>query len=268
MKLQLSHLAAAPVRAIDVLAQLAPTLSKQQLKQAMHKGAVWLKAADRKAQRRLRRVTHTLKPGDTLALYYDDALLARSVPSATLLADEQEYSVWDKPAGMLAQGTLYGDHCSLLFYAEQHFKPHRPCFLVHRLDSAASGLMLIAHTPRAAARLSLLFQQRQLIKRYRVHVQGHLDKGLHQIREPLDGKEAITHLENIKHLPDGSSDLLVRIESGRKHQIRRHLAMQGHPVLGDPAYGGSAHPQGLQLRATELSFTCPLNKQSRCYLLE
>lgn len=254
-------------RAIDLLVSVTPELSRQQIKQTMQKGAVWLKPLHKKSQRRLRRITHTLKAGDALFLYFDEHLLALDTEPAPLIADEQQYSIWNKPPGMLAQGTLYGDHCSLLYFAEQHFKPHRPCYLVHRLDSAASGIMLIAHSDRAAAAFSALFQQRAMTKRYHVTVEGLLDKNLSLMNEPLDNKEAITRIEENIHHANGRSELSVLIETGRKHQIRRHLAGIGHPVIGDREYGSTFTKEALQLKATTLSFTCPLTKQARDYRL-
>jgi len=251
--------------AIDALVRIAPELSKQQLKQAMQKGAVWLKPAGRKSQKRLRRATHELNAGDVLSINYDADLLAKTVDPAPLVADEKQYSVWNKPAGMLAQGTLYGDHCSLLYFAERHFVPRRPCFLVHRLDSAASGLMLIAHSERAAAAFSALFQQRELVKRYRVVVDGVFDPSCKRIDEALDGKQAITHVETVVPLPNDRSELVVRIETGRKHQIRRHLSTAGHPVIGDSEYGSRVRNEALQLTAIELSFRCPLTGTARHY---
>lgn len=254
-------------RAIDLLAAQTPELSKQQLKQAMQQGAVWLKPAGRKTQKRLRRVTHTLTAGDSLSLHYDSDLLAKKVEPAQLVGDEHHYSVWDKPAGLLAQGTLFGDHCSLLYFVEQHFKPRRHCFLVHRLDSAASGLMLVAHSERAAAAFSQLFQQRAMTKHYRVTVEGLLDKNCTLIHEPLDGKEAITRIEQNTELENGRSELRVLIETGRKHQIRRHLAGVGHPVIGDREYGSAFTKEALQLRAIALAFTCPISQKPRSYSL-
>jgi tRNA pseudouridine32 synthase/23S rRNA pseudouridine746 synthase len=254
-------------RAIDLLVAIAPELSRQQVKHAMQKGAVWLKPLHKKSQRRLRRVTQPLKKGDTLFLYFDEHLLALDTEPAQLIADEQQCSVWNKPAGMLAQGTLYGDHCSLLYFAEQYFKPHRPCYLVHRLDSAASGIMLLAHSERAAASFSALFQRRAITKRYRVVVEGLLDKNITLIDTTLDDKEAVTRIEHNRHREDGRSELAILIETGRKHQIRRHLAGMGHPVIGDREYGSSFTREPLQLQATELSFTCPLTQQARDYRL-
>jgi len=257
-------------RAIDLIVANVPELSRQQIKQAMQKGAVWLKLSKEgngKHEKRLRRVTQPMQAGATITIYYDDDLLSRKTEAPILMSDEKDYSVWIKPAGLLSQGTKYGDHCSLLYFAEQYFQPRRACFLVHRLDSGASGLMLIAHNSRAAAAFSEMFQKREMTKRYRVVVEGLLDESVKVICEPLDDKEAITHIESINYSPDSRSELIVHIETGRKHQIRRHLAGTGHAVIGDREYGSNFIKEPLQLAATELSFVCPLTKQPRNYFL-
>ena len=81
--------------------------------------------------------------------------------------DQSRYSVWFKPAGLMSQGTKYGDHCSLLRLAGLFFKSKRKVFPVHRLDREASGMVLIAHDKTAAGKLSRLFRSQQIIKRYR-----------------------------------------------------------------------------------------------------
>src|SRR5690606_8635717 len=112
---------------------------KGRIKDAMNKGAVWHKRGSK--TRRLRRATQILSAGDELALYYNPDVLALVPPAPVLLADESQYSVWIKPAGLLAQGSQEGDHCALLRLAELALG--RPVFLVHRLDREAAGLMLI-----------------------------------------------------------------------------------------------------------------------------
>lgn len=255
-------------RAIDLLAAQTG-LPKQRLKDALNKGAVWLKRG--KAELRLRRATKELLAGDRLALYYDAELLQREPPQPTLIADERDYSVWYKPAGMLAQGTQFGDHCALLRWSETAFTPPRTAFLVHRLDREAEGLMVIAHSPKAARALSALWQQgdRQLQKIYTVTVAGiagEVGSRFH-VDAPLDGKESLTEFEVVGIDPEQErTQLRVNLITGRKHQIRRHLAGIGHPVIGDYRYGRGG--EQLQLRASELIFRCPLTRQQRHYRIE
>ena len=169
----------------------------------------------------------------------------------------------------MAQGTDYGDHCSLLRQAELHFKPARAAYPVHRLDREASGLMLVAHDAEAAARLSALFRDNQIEKLYGVRVRGAAPQERGTIDLPLDDKPALTHY--IVRDYDGTHDistLEVRIESGRLHQIRRHLALIDLPVLGDPRYGtGNKNTEGLQLQAISLEFICPYSGEKRSYQL-
>ena len=126
------------------LAAVVPELSKGRLKDAMNKGAViWRRG---KQQKRLRRAQSPVAAGDLLQLNYDDDLLSRQCEPAVLLADERHFSLWYKPPGMLSQGNEWGDHLSLLRFAEQQLG-NRAVFLIHRLDREASGLLLLAHSP-------------------------------------------------------------------------------------------------------------------------
>jgi tRNA pseudouridine32 synthase/23S rRNA pseudouridine746 synthase len=85
---------------------------------------------------------------------------------------------------------------------------------------------------------------------------------------PLDGKASRSRIRLLAHdVPRDSSVLTVCIETGRYHQIRRHLAGIGHPILGDRLYGGRPDPRGLRLRATRLRFTDPWDGQPRCFEL-
>ncbi len=239
-------------------------LSKRRIKDAMGKGAVWLKKQKGK-QHRIRRATAALKPGDILSIYYDKALLAKSPPLPQLISDQGCYSVWVKPAGLMSQGTKYGDHCSLLRQAELYFKSKRKVYLIHRLDREAAGLVLLAHDKTAAGRLSRLFQKRQVIKRYTARVLGNLTDTLpgDKIDLELDGKSALTevavdHYDQETH----TSKVNIVIRTGRKHQIRRHFEMIGHPVMGDPRYGeGNKNKDGMQLAATAVEFHCPYSKK-------
>lgn len=250
--------------ALDLLAE-GTGLPKQRIKDAMNKGAVWWTLKGKTL--RLRRATKVLYKGSTIQFFYDEQVLARKPETAQLIHDALRYSIWYKPNGMLAQGSQWGDHCSILRWVEVNGEypqgnAKRECFLVHRLDADAAGLMLIAHDSQTAAKLSALFQGRDIKKYYQAWVAGDCvtpTTGL-TLNDELDGKAAITHLKKIRST-DTKTLLDIHIETGRKHQIRRHLANIGHPIVGDKLYGIKAN-SGLQLLAYRLEFVCPVTQQN------
>ena len=250
--------------ALDLLAE-GTGLSKQRIKDAMNKGAVWWTLKGKTL--RLRRATKVLYKGSKIQFFYDEQVLARKPESANLIYDGGNYSIWFKPAGMLSQGSQWGDHCSILRWVEVNGQPNdgqrqRECFLVHRLDADAMGLIILAHDSQSAAKLSALFQARDMRKFYQAWVVDDCDiptTGL-TLNYELDGKSAITNIKKIR--VDNNKTLLdVHIETGRKHQIRRHLANIGHPIVGDRLYGTKS-TLGLQLLAYRLEFVCPNTRQA------
>ncbi len=254
--------------AVDLL-QRASGLSKQRIKLAMTQGAVWL-TRGRNTQR-LRRAKRVLRASDELHLYYDTNILADIPPEPTLIADVGKYSVWNKPYGLRSQGSKWGDHCTVVRWAERHLHPERPGFTVHRLDRAANGLIIVAHSKKMAAAFSELFRKRKVEKGYRALVTGDFSKHANPLRvtQPIDGKEAISEFSLLELRNHGEQSLLdVRIETGRKHQIRRHLAVLGHAVIGDRLYGtGDEDSVDLQLTACRLAFHCPVSDERVEYRL-
>ncbi|MBN1931395.1 MAG: RluA family pseudouridine synthase [Desulfobacterales bacterium] len=246
------------------------SLSKSKIKKAMIKGAAWLRKKGGK-RKRIRRAALAVKTGDYLEFYYDEKLLAQTAPQGKCLYDYRHYSLWYKPSGLMSQGTLYGDHCSLLRQAEVYFKPPRKVFLVHRLDREAAGLMILVHSKIAAAKFSDLFKKNQIVKQYRIDVRGNLTQYQRSgmITLPLEGKTAITEFEVEAFNPRKNiSTVDVGIKTGRLHQIRRHFEMIGFPVMGDPKYGqGNKNTEGMKLVATALRFRCPFSRKEMVFEL-
>ena len=252
-----------PRSAVEILAKIT-RLSRRRVKDAMLKGAVWHQRQGGK-KHRIRRATATLAPGDTLSIYYNEKLPALDPESAEIISDRRHYSVWFKPAGLLAQGTKYGDHCSLLRQVQRYYQSRRKVFAVHRLDREASGLTIVAHSKQAAARLSSLFRNQNVVKRYRIEVRGNIsDYGSRgQIDRELDGKPALTSYRMREYDPlADTSTVNVVLHTGRKHQIRRHFNQIGYPVMGDHRYGkGNKNTDGMRLVAYALEFECPWEKK-------
>jgi len=202
------------------LAQVADQceLSRSQLQDAAEKGAVWLQRSVRKGQLakpvRLRSFADSVSAGDIVLVNFNSQVLAESAGIAKLISDQKNYSIWYKPRGMLSQGTRWSDHCSIARVVE--LTAGKNTFLVHRLDKAAGGLMILAHTRLAASAAE---------------------------------EDSFTHL-------------LLRIATGRKHQIRSHLASIGYPVVGDRLFDSEReHVDDLQLNAIAVRFTCPFTEK-------
>ena len=241
--------------------------SKQKIKQAMQKGAVWL--TDSTGTHRLRRKSKKLYFDDVIHFYFDPDVLNEVVDDAILVSDEDAYSVWYKPRGMLSQGSKWGDHCAINRWIEQNLEPQRPAFIVHRLDRFASGLILIAHKKKTAAALAELFQKRKINKEYKVIVHGQFPEGTVTYDNDIDSKPAVSHVSLLEYDKESDKSLLhVDIETGRKHQIRYHLSTAGFPVVGDRLFSTTDENIDLQLTAFKLSFICPVDATSKNYILD
>jgi 23S rRNA pseudouridine1911/1915/1917 synthase len=187
-----------------------------------------------------------------------------------VLFEDAHLIVLDKPAGLVvhpapghADGTLVN---ALLYHAKVRggADPLRPG-IVHRLDKDTSGVMVVAKTPQAHERLVEMFQRHALERAYLAIALGRPPQsvtydtfhGRHPVHRKKftsrgdGGRRAVTHLETIELL-HGSALVRCRLETGRTHQIRVHLAEHGHPVLGDPLYGKSVGDPELRRAATEL----------------
>ncbi|WP_051347287.1 RluA family pseudouridine synthase [Thiomicrorhabdus chilensis] len=259
--------------ALDALSQACP-LTKSELKSCFSKGAVWLTQGQRKPAR-LRRVKKKLSKGDSIELYYNPKVLQEVPPQPRLMLDKQQYSVWFKPRGMLSQGSKWADHSALYRWVEMNFQAenetaNRQAWIVHRLDRATAGLQLLAHSKKMAQTLTQMFARHQIEKSYQAIVHGKFPVERQTYQTPIDGKPAVTRVELLQYESQRDvSQVGITIESGRKHQIRKHLSAVGFYIVGDRLYGSEAqdsrlnpgHRPDLQLTAYRLEFTCPLNQE-------
>jgi tRNA pseudouridine32 synthase/23S rRNA pseudouridine746 synthase len=268
-----------PITIIEAL-QVQCDLTVGEIKKAIDKGALWHSRG--KNTQRCRRIKKVLHIEDKLHFYYDPQVLLQIPTPATLIADLTDYSVWYKPYGMLSQGSKWSDHCTITRWAQKNLLPERAVFPVHRLDRAATGLILVAHSKKAARALSQMFEQHQLEKTYHIIVHGdHQQRPQPETVElAIDDKAACSHFSHLDYDKERNLSLLkVNIESGRKHQIRVHAASIGFPVLGDRLHG---KPQqsieqdsdlpldkqvDLQLSAVELKFNCPISNVEQNFVL-
>jgi len=187
------------------------------------------------------------------------------IPLEVVWFDEHVAAI-DKPAGLVVSGNRHrtAEH-ALLFNLAPSGHPSalpypRP---VHRLDARTSGLLLVARTATAQVELGRAFQAREVHKRYRAIVAGKLE-GEGVVEEEVDGKTARSRWKAVEHTPSLHIGWMTTVdvwpESGRKHQIRVHLAGLGHAVLGDGVYatGSVLKSQGMFLFAAELRLAHPI----------
>ncbi|NLF23297.1 MAG: RluA family pseudouridine synthase [Lentisphaerae bacterium] len=172
---------------------------------------------------------HVLQGGDAVEVQMEAAAPDRP-RVLRVLAESEHYLFVDKPYGMLTIGP--GSLETLL--REQLKQPALRC--VHRLDRDTSGCLLVARTATAFERAVAVFKTRRVKKLYDVLVVGRLVQPVSTIDTPLDGQPARTHVRRLTANEDVTF-ARVRIETGRTHQIRLHLASVRHPVVGDRLHG-------------------------------
>lgn len=200
-----------------------------------------------------------------------------------IVYEDNDLLVVNKPRGMVvhpAPGNYSGTLVNALLY---HCKDSlsgingvlRPG-IVHRIDKDTSGLLIVAKNDRAHIGLAEQIKEHSFTREYNAVICGHLKNFDGTVDAPIgrnprerkkmcvtdkNSKNAVTHYHVINEY-DGYSHLSLRLETGRTHQIRVHMAYMGHPVAGDPVYGNdrkSAYLNGQCLHAIKIGFIHPIN---------
>jgi tRNA pseudouridine32 synthase/23S rRNA pseudouridine746 synthase len=197
-----------------------------------------------------------------------------TLPEVELLFADDYLLVAAKPAGLLSVPGRGPDKQDCLSIRVQSRFPD--ALVVHRLDMATSGLMLFARGALMQRTLSMMFQHRQIDKRYIAVCAGTLERPRGEIdlpiatdwpnrpRQRVDAEHGKPSLTRYRLLQQESDRSRVELEpvTGRTHQLRLHLTSLGHPILGDALYGDIHSAPRLLLHASQLRFTHPDSGES------
>lgn len=242
-----------------VLAELFPEFSRSRL-------AEWIKSGDARLDGQAVKPRDPVRGGETASLNVvletQTHALPEDIPLEVLYEDADVF-VLDKPAGLVVHpgaGNPTGTLVNALLHRDPALSALPRAGIVHRLDKDTSGVMVVARTLPAHTALVAQLAARDVHRQYLAIVVGALvsggtanaaidrhprDRLKMAVRE--DGREAVTHYR-LRERFRAHTALECRLETGRTHQIRVHMAHLRHPILGDPLYGG---PLKLPKGATE-----------------
>jgi len=226
---------------------------------------------------------HPLAPGQKVEIYSERIPTEKKFREYTVVYEDHDLIVIDKQSGLLSIATENEKKITAYSLLSSHVKEQNPrnkIFIVHRLDRETSGLMLFAKSEPVKLKLQETWDSSIVSRNYVAVVEGEIEEPegvitsylyedktfvVHSSQNPAKGHKAVTHFTTIKKNKDYSL-LKVCLETGRKNQIRVHMAEIGHSIAGDKKYGASANPlKRLGLHAQSLSFIHPASGKSMVF---
>ncbi len=232
-----------------VLAELFPEFSRSRL-------AEWIRSGDALLDGRQARPRDLVRGGEPVRLVarlgVETEAVAQDIPLDVLYEDADVFVI-DKPAGLVVHpgaGNADGTLVNALLHRDPALAAVPRAGIVHRLDKDTSGVMVVARTLPAQSALVAQLSARDVHRQYLAVVSGALvsggtadapidrhprDRLRMAVRE--DGRDAVTHFR-LRERFRAHTALECRLETGRTHQIRVHMAHLRHPIVGDPMYGG------------------------------
>jgi tRNA pseudouridine32 synthase/23S rRNA pseudouridine746 synthase/23S rRNA pseudouridine1911/1915/1917 synthase len=259
------YIVPAPIKALEALRHLFPDSSRRTLQN-------WLKAGRFTVDgNQLKRDDEQLAAGQIVRA--QQSLKPQLIPGLKVLYEDRYLVAIDKPVGLLSvplDTDPYKKHA--LGVLRDHFDTDQ-VFAVHRIDRETSGCLLFARGKESEGRLKDLFERHDLTREYFAIVQGRMKESNGtwksklleleslEVVESDEGKDAITHFTVIRRSPKYTY-LKLRLETGRKHQIRVHCTAAGHAVLGDDRYGSNESPiRRMCLHALNLELIHPFTRK-------
>jgi 23S rRNA pseudouridine1911/1915/1917 synthase len=253
----------------QVLAARVPELSRTQARVLLDIGGVFV------AGRRVKVASRKVHAGEKVVAVLGGAFSRatkrpgrearaedeRRLPPHTIVFEDEDLVVVEKPAGLLAAPTPESDRNNLAMLLSRRTPgPEPSVFVVHRIDLETSGLVVFAKTAHANRVLSEKFRTHDIERAYLAVVTGAFPDDVLRIERPVGGRSATTHVAIRERLGTLATVLECRLETGRTHQIRLHATALGHPVIGDAKYGvpfRAAPAPRMALHATTLGFAHP-----------
>lgn len=260
-----------PETLLHRLVQKYPLAKRQTLKRMVEAGRVTINGS------RATRLSQPLVSGDRVEVL--ERVVSRKPPAAEaelpgIIFEDDDILVVNKPPGLLTSTVPREPRETLLARVRTYVSQRDPAArvgLIHRLDRDASGLLVFSKNEQAYQSLKSQFFHHTVRREYRALVHGvpdpamgriesrlveRADGTVHSTRQYGKGQIAVTDYEVIK---TERKRTLVRVilQTGRKHQIRVHLAERGTPVVGDPVYGPGGKAARLMLAATKLTIDHP-----------
>lgn len=216
-------------QSLQVFLSAKLSLSKRVAKTLLDSRSVWVN------RRCVWMTHHALHQGDTVEVPSSVVKNQKQEESAPVvrirvLIEDEDYLIVDKPSALLSVGEGSLEECLKQQTGLNHLKA------VHRLDRDTTGCLLVAKHLEAFEAAVAMFKTRRVTKLYQVIVSGRYERSASTLNQELDGERAVSHIQR-EALSKDASFLKVKIETGRTHQIRRHLAAIRHPVLGDREHG-------------------------------
>lgn len=223
---------------------------------------------------------HALRVGDEVRIRWDKVEVKAGPGNVRILFEDEHLIVVDKPAGLLTMATTqekeHTAYRQLMDHLQQSDSTQR-VYIVHRLDRDTSGVLLFAKSADVQEALQAHWREAVAERIYAVLVEGRVRNSagtvtswlkesrtlhVHSSRVPNGGRKSITHYRVLQSSDDYSL-LEVRLETGRKNQIRVHMQDLGHSIVGDRKYGAKDNPIGrLGLHAQTLAFVHPRTQET------